>query len=118
MVLFSGGQDSVTCLVWALAQGWRAQTIGFDYGQRHKIELECRATFVTALRQNFPRWEDQLGEDHLIDLGVIAEISDSALTQERAIAMRADGLPNGCGDCPACELRRNGYQAFVAERAA
>jgi 7-cyano-7-deazaguanine synthase len=94
LVLFSGGQDSATCLAWALAQGWRVETIGFEYGQRHRIELDCRATFIKGLRAAFPEWSARLGEDHLIDLGAIAAISDSALTQEREIALREDGLPN------------------------
>ena len=94
LVLFSGGQDSATCLAWALAQGWQVETIGFDYGQRHKIELDCRVPFIAGLRDAFPDWSARLGEDHLIDLGVIGAISDSALTQERQIALRDDGLPN------------------------
>ncbi len=94
LVLFSGGQDSATCLAWALAQGWQVETVGFDYGQRHKVELDCRLTFLKSLRQTFPQWQEQLGEDHLIDLTVIGKISDTALTQDREIAMRADGLPN------------------------
>ncbi len=94
LVLFSGGQDSATCLAWALAQGWRVETVGFDYGQRHRIELECRTTFLAALRTAFPDWSALLGDDHLVDLGVIGKISDTALTQDREIAMRADGLPN------------------------
>jgi 7-cyano-7-deazaguanine synthase len=94
LVLFSGGQDSATCLAWALAQGWRVQTIGFDYGQRHRIELDCRAGFLAGLRAAFPAWSGRLGADHVVDLSVIAAISDSALTEEREIALRADGLPN------------------------
>jgi len=94
LVLFSGGQDSATCLAWALAQGWRVQTIGFDYGQRHAIELQCRATFIAGLREEFPDWSAALGDDHVIDLRVIGAIGDSALTQQREIALREDGLPN------------------------
>lgn len=94
LVLFSGGQDSATCLAWALAQGWQVQTIGFDYGQRHKIELDCRTTFIAELRKAFPDWSARLGSDQVVDLGVIGQISDTALTQEREIALREDGLPN------------------------
>ncbi len=94
LVLFSGGQDSATCLAWALAQGWRVETVGFDYGQRHKVELDCRAGFIAELRAAFPDWSARLGEDHRLDLGVIGAVSDSALTQERAIALREDGLPD------------------------
>ena len=94
LVLFSGGQDSTTCLAWALAHFPAVETIGFDYGQRHRIELACRGRIAERLRREYPQWADKLGADHLIDLGVLGQISDSALTRNRAIAFIASGLPN------------------------
>ena len=93
LVLFSGGQDSATCLAWALARFSRVETIGFDYSQRHRIELECRARFVQRLRRGFPEWARRLGEDHLIDLSVLGHISDTALTRNAEIAFARGGLP-------------------------
>jgi len=94
LVLFSGGQDSATCLAWALARWPRVETLGFDYRQRHRIELDCRQPVLDAIRNGFPRWAGRLGEDRVIDLGLLAEIGDSALTSDVAIAMQANGLPN------------------------
>jgi 7-cyano-7-deazaguanine synthase len=94
LVLFSGGQDSTVCLVWAVQRFARVETLGFDYRQRHRIELDCRLAVLRELRGRFPHWAARLGDDHLIDAGVLAQLGDSALTTERAIAMRADGLPN------------------------
>lgn len=94
LVLFSGGQDSATCLAWALERYDRVETIGFDYGQKHRVELECRTTALAALRAAFPAWSEKLGADHLIALPVIGEISETALTHDVAIAMQANGLPN------------------------
>jgi 7-cyano-7-deazaguanine synthase len=94
LVLFSGGQDSTTCLAWALDRFERVETIGFDYGQRHRIELECRAAVLQSLRERFPAWGAKLGEDRVLDLAVLGEISASALTSQRAIEFDANGLPN------------------------
>jgi len=94
LVLFSGGQDSATCLAWALERYDRVETIGFDYGQKHRVELDCRTTALAALRAAFPAWSEKLGADHLIALPVIGEISETALTRDVAIAMQANGLPN------------------------
>jgi 7-cyano-7-deazaguanine synthase len=94
LVLFSGGQDSTACLAWALERFARVETVGFDYGQRHRVELDCRHAVRDAIAQAFPAWTARLGDDHLLDLSVLRDIGDSALTSERAIAMRADGLPN------------------------
>ncbi len=94
LVLFSGGQDSTTCLAWALSRYERVETVGFDYGQRHRIEMDCRVQVLMQLRQQFPAWSPRLGEDHVLDLRVLGQLSDSALTDERAIAMAASGLPN------------------------
>lgn len=94
LVLFSGGQDSTTCLAWALSRYERVETVGFDYGQRHRVEMDCRLQVLTQLRGQFPAWSHRLGEDHVLDLRVLGQLSDSALTDERAIAMAASGLPN------------------------
>ncbi len=94
LVLFSGGQDSTTCLAWALERFERVETVGFDYRQRHAVELACRPRILEALRQSFPQWSAKLGEDHLVDLGVLGKLSDTALIQDKAIAFARDGLPN------------------------
>ncbi len=94
LVLFSGGQDSTTCLAWALDRFDRVETVGFDYRQRNRVELDVRPSLRAALAQAFPRWAPRLGEDHRIDLSALAAVSESAMTRDVAIAMRADGLPN------------------------
>jgi 7-cyano-7-deazaguanine synthase len=94
LVLFSGGQDSTTCLAWALARYAKVETIGFDYGQRHAIELSVRPTLLQKMRVLSPEWNDRLGEDHMIDLSLLGKISDTALTSDVEIAMQANGLPN------------------------
>ena len=94
LVLFSGGQDSTACLAWALDRYAHVETIGFDYGQRHSVELECRLTVRAELHARFPRWARRLGEDHLLDLSLLGQISDTALTRERAIEWHANGLPD------------------------
>jgi 7-cyano-7-deazaguanine synthase len=94
LVLFSGGQDSTVCLAWALSRYARVETVGFDYGQRHRVELDCRQQVLSRLRQQFPTWAAKLGDDHVLDLTWMAQLSESALTQDRAIEMQANGLPN------------------------
>jgi 7-cyano-7-deazaguanine synthase len=94
LVLFSGGQDSATCLAWALERYSRVETLGFNYGQRHAVELQCRDHFSFNLKREFPNWAEKLGQDHLLDLSLLGQISDTALTQERAIEMQSSGLPN------------------------
>jgi 7-cyano-7-deazaguanine synthase len=93
LVLFSGGQDSTTCLAWALSRYERVETVGFTYGQRHLVEMECRAPLRAGLAAISPAWKEKLGRDHLIDLGVLAEISVSALTADLPFGTRDDGLP-------------------------
>jgi 7-cyano-7-deazaguanine synthase len=94
LVLFSGGQDSTVCLAWALARFEHVETIGFDYGQRHRIELQCRPTVLARLREHFPDWASRLADDHLLDVTVIGQLGETALTSQRAIEMTASGLPN------------------------
>ncbi len=94
LVLFSGGQDSTTCVAWALQRYQRVETIGFDYGQRHAIELQVRPAVLDGLRALSPTWQQRLDADHLIDLKVLGQISDTALTSNAEIIMQANGLPN------------------------
>ena len=88
LVLFSGGQDSATCLAWALDRFDTVETLGFDYRQRHVVELTCRAALRAGMAS--PR----LGPDHTLDLGVLGNLSETALTRAAEIALRDDGLPN------------------------
>jgi len=94
LVLFSGGQDSATCLAWALDRFPHVETLGFDYGQRHAVELACRETIRAGLAAQNAGWSARLGPDHTLGLGVLGEVSDTALTRDVAIAMTAEGLPN------------------------
>jgi 7-cyano-7-deazaguanine synthase len=94
LVLFSGGQDSTTCLAWALNRYDYVETIGFDYRQRHSIELQCRGAIINGLKLQSPTWSQKLGNDHMLDLGVLGLISDTALTQSRSIDFNESGLPN------------------------
>jgi 7-cyano-7-deazaguanine synthase len=94
LVLFSGGQDSTTCLAHALANYERVETLAFDYRQRHLVELEARIEVLSQIRQKFPQWSPKLGEDHLLDLGVLGQVSETSLTRDMAFKMEASGLPN------------------------
>jgi len=94
LVLFSGGQDSATCLAWALDRFSHVETLGFDYGQRHAVELACRETIRVGLAAQDAGWAARLGPDHTLGLGVLGEVSDTALTRDVAIAMTEEGLPN------------------------
>jgi 7-cyano-7-deazaguanine synthase len=94
LVLFSGGQDSTTCLAHALSRYERVETIAFDYGQRHHVELQARLNVLREIRERFPAWGAKLGEDHLLDLAVLGEVSETSLTRDMAFQMEASGLPN------------------------
>ena len=94
LVLFSGGQDSTVCLAHALERYAHVETIGFDYGQRHLVELESRLHVRAQLLEKFVHWGARLGQDHVVDLSLLAQLSDTALTSEREIEMNAGGLPN------------------------
>lgn len=94
LVLFSGGQDSATCLAWALERYGRVETLGFDYGQRHAVELECRASIRQGLAHQNPVWAERLGEDHTLPLHALGEVSETSLTRDAEISMAENGLPN------------------------
>lgn len=94
LVLFSGGQDSTTCLAHALARYPRVETLGFDYGQRHSVELQARTVVLQQLREHFPAWGARLGEDHMLDLAVLGHVSETSLTRDMAFRMEESGLPN------------------------
>ena len=94
LVLFSGGQDSATCLTWALEKFNRVETIGFDYGQRHSVELTCRLPILEEFKKQNSEWKAKLGDDHLIDLNVLGQISQTSLTKPVEIEISEQGLPN------------------------
>lgn len=94
LVLFSGGQDSATCLAWALDRFARVETLGFDYGQRHRIELACRDGLRKGMAGIEAAWARRLGEDHMLGLDALGAVSDTALTRESEIGFAASGLPN------------------------
>ena len=94
LVLFSGGQDSATCLAWALDRFEHVETLGFDYGQRHRVELDRRAALRAGTTSLNPAWTGRLGEDHTVALDALGKISETALTREAAIGYEASGLPN------------------------
>ena len=92
-MLFSAGQDSATCLAWALARYQRVETIGFSYGQRHAVELTQRPILREAIAALNPQWAERLGPDALVGLSGYGKLAESALTAERAIEMAENGLP-------------------------
>ncbi len=94
LVLFSGGQDSATCLAWALARYGHVETVGFDYGQRHLVEMDCRQQVLQEGRAHFPQWADRLGPDHVLDVPVLGQMAETALTRDAEITMADNGLPN------------------------
>ena len=93
LVLFSGGQDSTVCLAWALSRYVRVETVGFDYGQRHAVELDMRSRLRAGIAALNPDWAGRLGEDHVIRIDAIADIGATALTSDMAIEIADDGLP-------------------------
>ena len=93
LVLFSGGQDSATCLAWALGRFARVETVGFDYGQRHAVEMQARLEVRAGMAGLRTGWAARLGPDHVVDLTGYGRIAESALTAERAIQLDARGLP-------------------------
>ena len=94
LVLFSGGQDSTTCLAFALEKFDHVETLSFDYGQRHVIELSQRKILRTKMSALKPEWEQKLGDEHTLDLSVLGQISDTALTRDTGIKFNKNGLPN------------------------
>jgi 7-cyano-7-deazaguanine synthase len=93
LVLFSGGQDSTVCLAWALDRFARVETVGFDYGQRHAVELAVRHPIRDAIAGLNAEWRERLGDDHVVKLDALGAIADSALTRDMAIEMGENGLP-------------------------
>ena len=94
LVLFSGGQDSSTCLALALSKYERVETVAFDYRQRHSVELEARLNVLAQIKLQFPHWTHKLGEDHLLDLAVLGQVSETSLTRDMVFQMEEGGLPN------------------------
>jgi 7-cyano-7-deazaguanine synthase len=93
LVLFSGGQDSTVCLAWALERFERVETIGFDYGQRHRVELDARGRVRARMVGLNAAWAQRLRDDHMVGLEALAALSDTALTRDSAIEMAENGLP-------------------------
>ena len=114
LVLFSGGQDSTACLAWALDRYGRVETVGFDYGQRHVIEMEARQTVRSAIVAGFPLWAGRLGEDHVLDIRGFGAVAQSALTADREIEMTERGLPSTF--VPGRNLVFLTYAAALADR--
>jgi 7-cyano-7-deazaguanine synthase len=114
LVLFSGGQDSTACLAWALARFERVETVGFDYGQKHAVELQARETVRARMASEFPAWAARLGDDHMLDLKGFGAVADSALTRDRAIEITERGLPSTF--VPGRNLAFLIYAAALADR--
>ena len=114
LVLFSGGQDSTVCLACALARGDQVETCGFDYGQRHSVELQARIGVRDAIIRAFPQWADRLGEDHRLEMRGFGAVASSALTADRAIEMDQRGLPTTF--VPGRNLVFFTYAAALADR--
>jgi 7-cyano-7-deazaguanine synthase len=114
LVLFSGGQDSTACLAWALDRYRRVETVGFDYGQRHAVELKARNRVRRQIARTFPDWRARLGPDHRLNLRSFGALSNSALTSERAIEMTDQGLPSTF--VPGRNLAFFVYAAALADR--
>lgn len=87
-------RDSTTCLAWALARFDVVETVGFDYGQRHRVELECRNDLRREFASRHPEWRRRLGQDHTVAITALGDIADTALTRETEIKLSESGLPN------------------------
>jgi 7-cyano-7-deazaguanine synthase len=114
LVLFSGGQDSAVCLAWALERYRRVETVGFDYGQRHAVELEARDAVREQVAAGFPAWRDRLGADHVLEMRGFGAVAESALTADRAIELTEKGLPSTF--VPGRNLAFFVYAAALADR--
>ena len=114
LVLFSGGQDSTVCLAWALDRYPRVETVGFDYGQRHAVELQARQAVRAGMADAFPDWAPRLGEDHMLEMHGFGAIGDTAMTGERAFEITAKGLPSTY--VPGRNLAFLTYAAALADR--
>jgi 7-cyano-7-deazaguanine synthase len=114
LVLFSGGQDSSVCLAWALERFGRVETVGFDYGQRHAVEMQARERVREGVAAGFPQWAGRLGPDQVIDIRSFGAVAESALTAERAIEMTDKGLPSTF--VPGRNLVFLTYAAALADR--
>ena len=116
LVLFSGGQDSTVCLAWALARYARVETVGFDYGQRHAVELAARQAVRARMAAEFPQWADRLGADHMLEIRGFCAIGGTAMTEARAFELTEKGLPNSY--VPGRNLVFLTYAAALADRRA
>jgi len=94
LIMFSGGQDSATCLAWALDRYDYVETVGFNYEQRHAVEMECRKVVLETVATAFPKWGMKLSKDHIVDLSALGAISETSLTRDVEITMDEEGLPN------------------------
>jgi 7-cyano-7-deazaguanine synthase len=114
LVLFSGGQDSTVCLAWALDRYARVETVGFDYGQRHAVELEARRRVRARVAEDFPDWDGRLGPDHMLEIHGFGAIGETAMTGERAFEVTSKGLPSTY--VPGRNLVFLTYAAALADR--
>jgi 7-cyano-7-deazaguanine synthase len=114
LVLFSGGQDSSVCLAWALDRYPRVETIGFDYGQRHAVEMQARRVVRRGLAERFPGWGERLAADHILDIRGFGAIAETAMTAERAFEVTDKGLPSTY--VPGRNLVFLTYAAALADR--
>jgi 7-cyano-7-deazaguanine synthase len=114
LVLFSGGQDSTACLAWALDRYARVETVGFDYGQRHAVELTARQAVRERIAREFPDWAPRLGPDHMVDITAFGAIAETAMTADRAIEITEKGLPSTF--VPGRNLVFLTYAAALADR--
>jgi 7-cyano-7-deazaguanine synthase len=114
LVLFSGGQDSTVCLAWALEHYAHVETVGFDDGQRPRVELDCRSRVRRELQQSFPAWGPRLGPDHVLDLSSLGQLASVAPSERRGREMKSGGLANEF--IPGRNLLFFGFAATVADR--